>query len=195
MPTYVVNLTDVKQILFENWFKGSTPGMKCFLTINCTDCPIQEILNPFCAVWNSFKFKGPGVRYKIAICILTGEIVWVIGPFPAGITDSEIYNRCLSKQLGPDEFVEADSGYKTCPKAKIPGVSTGHDQAKRKSQARGRHETVNGKLKVFSALTTRSCHFKLGNHCTMFVAAAVATQVSFKLGQNLPFMVGNIGNY
>ena len=32
----------------------------------------------------SHKFKGPAVRYKIAVAIATGEIVWIHGSFPDG---------------------------------------------------------------------------------------------------------------
>jgi hypothetical protein len=38
----------------------------------------------FDPAWWSHKFNGPGVRYKIASCINTGDIVWLNGPFPCG---------------------------------------------------------------------------------------------------------------
>ena len=53
------------------------------MSIDGTDCRIQEP-TPFDPLWYSHKFNGPGVRYEVGICIQTGWIVWVHGPFPAG---------------------------------------------------------------------------------------------------------------
>ena len=34
--------------------------------------------------WYSHKFHGPGLRYDLAICIRTGNIVWASGGLPCG---------------------------------------------------------------------------------------------------------------
>ena len=34
--------------------------------------------------WFSHKFKGPGLRYEILVCIQTGDIVSVSELFPCG---------------------------------------------------------------------------------------------------------------
>ena len=48
----------------------------------------------------------------LALCILTGDIVWVIGPFPCGDRpDIEIFRFALKPMLGDCERVEADDGY------------------------------------------------------------------------------------
>ena len=59
------------------------PNQQCKVTVDGTDFRIQEPI-PFNPKWYSYKFKGPGLRYEVAICIKTGWIVWVNGPFPAG---------------------------------------------------------------------------------------------------------------
>ena len=59
------------------------PGQRCKITVDGTDFRIQEP-SPFDPKWYSHKFRGPGLRYEIGVCIKTGWIVWVNGPFPAG---------------------------------------------------------------------------------------------------------------
>lgn len=62
--------------------------------------------------FRSHKFKHAGLRYEIAVCILTGDIVWVIGPFPCGAwPDISIFRFALKYLLDENERVEADDGY------------------------------------------------------------------------------------
>jgi hypothetical protein len=47
------------------------------------------------------------------VCIQTGDIVWVNGPFKEGKwNDIKLYRRILKEQLLPGEMVEADRGYR-----------------------------------------------------------------------------------
>jgi len=41
-------------------------------SVDGTDCQIQEPLL-FNAKWYSHKFKGPGLRYEVGVCISTGH--------------------------------------------------------------------------------------------------------------------------
>ena len=59
------------------------PGQRCKITVDGTDFCNQEPA-PFNPKWYSHKFKGPGLHYKIGVCIKTRWLVWVNGPFPAG---------------------------------------------------------------------------------------------------------------
>jgi hypothetical protein len=70
------------QIVWENRFKRPTTN-DCLVSVDGTDCPTQEP-TPFSPVNYSYKFNGPGLRYEVALCILTGDIVWVNGPFEPG---------------------------------------------------------------------------------------------------------------
>jgi hypothetical protein len=54
------------------------------MTVDGTDFKIQEP-SPFSRTWYSHKFKGPGFRYKVAVGIQTGDIVWTHGPFACGM--------------------------------------------------------------------------------------------------------------
>ena len=128
------------------------PGQVCLITVDGTDFRIQEP-TPFSPRWYSHKFCGPGVRYEVGVCIKTGWIVWINGPFPCGEwPDLRIACDALIYALDPGEFYIADGGYR-----EMNGYSdtpTGrHDFSDRvKSLARARHETINGQLKVFSVL-------------------------------------------
>ena len=62
--------------------------------------------------WYSFKYKKSGVRYEVGLCILTGEIVWIAGPYEYGKwNDISIFRNALMTELGPAKRVEADDGY------------------------------------------------------------------------------------
>ena len=139
--------------------------------------------------WFSHKFGGPGVRYEVGVCILTGWIVWVLGPFPCGDwPDISIFRFALKNMLEPNERVEADDGYvgEDPLHVKAP-ASMVHDQdEKRKimrSRVRSRHETVNKRLKQFKCLEIFRHDVQL--HGTCFRACAVLTQLEIENGHPL----------
>lgn len=61
------------------------------MTVDGTDFCIEE-QRLFNREWySSHKFNGPAVRYEIGVCIQeTRWIVWVNGPFKAGLPDRNI---------------------------------------------------------------------------------------------------------
>ena len=62
--------------------------------------------------WYSHKFKYSAVRYEVGLSILKGDIVWINGPFPAGLyPDINIFRENLKGALDEDERVVADDGY------------------------------------------------------------------------------------
>jgi hypothetical protein len=81
------------------------------ITIDGTYFSIYEP-TPFSTEWFSHKFKGPGVRYELAISIKGGDIVHIHGPFPAKCRDSEIFRDCLMHKMRPRELAEADKGFR-----------------------------------------------------------------------------------
>ena len=91
-------------------------GNYCLVSVDEVDFEITEPY-PYDREWSrrcfSPKFKGPGVRYEIALCILTGDIVWVNGPFACGQwSDWKFFSEGgLASNLDPNERVEADDGY------------------------------------------------------------------------------------
>ena len=98
------------QICWHNrWMQYN--GSRCLITLDGTDFRIQE-QHPFSSKWFTKKFKGPGLRYEVGVCIQTGWIVWINGPFPCGEwPDLNIAMASVVHMLEGDERIVADSGY------------------------------------------------------------------------------------
>ena len=74
------------------------------MTVDGTDFRINEP-TPFWPGWKSFKFNGPGVRYEVAECIRSGDLVWINGPFPCGQwPDLKIFREALIYELRDGEL-------------------------------------------------------------------------------------------
>jgi hypothetical protein len=170
-------------IFLANRFKNWDGKTRCLICIDGTDVHIFEP-SARSSVWWSHKFNGPGVRYEVATCIHTGDIVWFRGPFPCNFSDREIFDSFLSKELLPGEGVEADSGYSGRSQIFTPGVAKTHLERKQKSQVRGRHENVNGRLKVFGVMK-RWDNPDTARHGVFARCVAVIVQLSFTLGERL----------
>ena len=95
--------------------------------------------------WYSHKFKHAGVQYEVAVCIQTGDIVWIHGPFPCGRwPDIKIFRSRLIHKLASKEKVEADRGYRgERSKVRTPDDYYSQVDRRAKRRARARHETVN----------------------------------------------------
>jgi hypothetical protein len=175
------------QINWENRFRRDR-GKTCKVTVDGTDFRIEEP-TPFSRKWYSHKFNGPAVRYELAVCIQTGDIVWINGPFKAGRwPDLKIFRRNLKEKLAPGEMVEADNGYPGEPdhvRTADGFVSRADDRAK--WRVRYRHESVNRRLKQWGCLKQVYRH-ELKLHKTVFAAVAVITQLAFENGEP-PFQV------
>jgi hypothetical protein len=153
------------------------------VTIDGTDCRIQEPV-PYNSIWWSHKFNGPALKYELAVCIKTRDIVWLGGPWPAAVHDREVFDEALSDMLIPGEMVEADSGYNGRKKIATPGMGRSHRIRKVKSQARCRQENVNGRAKMFNILTN-TWRYDLEKHRMVMGAIVVLLQLSFEHGQRL----------
>ena len=138
------------------------------MTLNGTDFQINEP-KPFWPGWKSFKFNGPGVCYKVALCICTGDIVWINRPFPCGQwSDLKIFWHALMSELEAGKMVEADLEYEG-EKFHINEVNiflseSGQEQ---KYLVRAHHETVNKRLKQWNCLH-RVFQHKLRMHGPLF---------------------------
>lgn len=158
-------------------------------SVDATDCHIyRQHDNP--KAFFSHKFGGPGLRYEIAVCILTGDIVWVMGPFPCGDwPDIVIFRYALRNLLEEGERVEADDGYVGEDPQNVKAASSMvHDQDEKqlyiRSRVRRRHETVNKRIKQFKCMDTVFRH-DISFHGTCFRACAVLTQLSINNGHPL----------
>lgn len=150
------------------------------MTVDGTDFRIYEP-KPFNKRWYCSKFNGPGLRYELAVCIQTGDIVWINGPYPCGsYPDLKIFRLKLKNMLLPGEMVEADLGYRgERNTVRTPNDFVSMSDKKAKTRARSRHETINGRLKNWGCLKQRFRH-PLGKHKIVFSAVAVITQLDFE---------------
>ena len=138
-----------------------------------TDFRIQEP-TPFSKKCYSSKFNAAGLRYEVAICIQTGWIVWVNGPYPPGEwNDLRIAMEELVYMFEGDERAVADKGYRghpmyfDTPWRFLDTLS----QRVRKALARARHETVNRRFKHWQILKQVFRH-DIAKHGTVFFAVA-----------------------
>jgi hypothetical protein len=104
--------------------------------------------------------NGPALKYEVGVCIKTGYIVWVNGPFVGSENDGTVFSEGLGTLLAEDEAVEVDGEYKGNNKIKGPATAISQVQRKEKSVVRGWHENVNGQLKLFNVLNAcfRHCN-------------------------------------
>ena len=182
-----LTLLVMQQIVWENRFKLDK-GNDCLVTVDGTDFRIAEHGRPF----YSHKFKKSGLRYEVALCILTGDIVWINGPYECGKwPDIEIFRNSLVSQLAPNERVEADDGYigehpqhVKCPK----GIANPFETEYMQQRARNRQETVNNCFKFWGALK-QVWRNPIVLHGDAFRAIAIVTQVAINSGERL-FEVG-----
>jgi len=178
-----IELLEKDIINLSNRFKDWDGSTRCLMCIDGTDIPINEPGNRS-SLWWSHKFNGPGIRYEVATCIRTGDIVWFRGPFPCNMSDRDIFDLFLATKLFPGEGVEADSGYSGRSQIFTPGVAQNRTALKQKSQVRGRHENVNGRLKVFGVMQ-RWNNANTAKHGVFARCVAIIVQLSFSLGETL----------
>jgi hypothetical protein len=139
--------------------------------------------------FSSHKNKDKcGLRYKIGVDILAGNIVWVNGPFAAGkYTDIKFFCLGLAHWLEEFERVEADDGYigEAPQKVKCPGcVSNPDENQEMQNSVRARNESLNVRLKNWAILSTMYRH-DLMEHGNVFRAIAVITQIVINAGEEL----------
>ena len=70
------------QIKWENRYHGYR-GRSCLVMVDGTDFWICE-LEPFTKDFYLHKFAKAGLCYEVGVCIQTGLIVWINGPFAVG---------------------------------------------------------------------------------------------------------------
>ena len=170
------------QIIWENRFKNDR-GADCLITVDGTDCRCPNYGPTFSS--HKFAMKG-GLRYEVGVCIQTGDIVWVNGPYPAGAwPDIKIFRNCLISHLGVGERVEADDGYIgeapqyiKCPKSFTNLTITEHMQ----SRVRSRQETANKRFKDWAALQVIFRH-DITLHADVFRTAVIMTQLKINSGE------------
>ncbi len=99
--------------------------------------------------------------------------------------DIKIFRRNLKHRLADGEMVEADRGYKGDPRVRNSDNVVSRTDARAKTRARARHETVNRRLKQWGCLKQTFRHDR-HKHKEVFAVVAVITQLAFDNGEG-PF--------
>ena len=156
-------------------------GSRCKIAVDGTDFMTQEPM-PFNSEWFSKEFEGPGVRHEIGVCIQTGWIVWVNGPFPCGAwPDLKMALSDLVHCFVGDERAVADNGCRGHPEffdTPWKHLDNEHQKA-RKSLARARHECVNGRFKRWGCVKMVWRH-SVVKHGVVFLAVANIEQLKIE---------------
>ena len=159
------------------------PQSTYLLTVDGTDFAIQEP-KPFNKKWFSHKFKGPGLRYEVAVGIYNGVICWINGPFPCGSwPDALIAKDALHYSLEKNERYVADKGYRACEPVAITPTGLQRFIDRQLGTLRARHENINRRLKEFGILQQKFRH-SLTKHGIVF--SAVANVINLKLKTESP---------
>lgn len=109
----------------------------------------------------SHKFNKAAKSYELGIS-LTGGLIWMNGPYPAGTNDITIFRKPqglkeLLQKLGKKAI--GDRGYRGEPDyVSFPNALDSKAVDRFKSRALCRHETFNGMTKIFSVLSGRFRH-------------------------------------
>tara|TARA_B110001450_G_scaffold248642_1_gene265077 strand:- start:273 stop:866 length:594 start_codon:yes stop_codon:yes gene_type:complete len=100
-------------IIFDDRFAGQDQDLdnisqQCMMSVDCLDCVVREPGTRM-SQWDlgmySEKHNGPGFKYEVGVCIKTGFMVWVNGPYKAATHDKPLFEDALEKRLLPWELV------------------------------------------------------------------------------------------
>ena len=150
-------------------------------SVDGTHCQIQEPRSRPNKNWYSHKFEHPGVSYEIGVDLFTSRIVWLNGPFQAGDTDLVIFRKPdgLKSKIPANCKVIADKGYIGEAKASTKNEFDSDELKEFKRRARDRHESMNGRIKLFAVLTDTFRH-PLLKHEQAFEAVCVLVQYTLE---------------
>ncbi len=168
-------------------------GQQYFVSLDATDCPIEEPLTQEGATnpsYYSHKLKGAGLKYEIGLCIRTGNIVWVHGGVPCGdFSDLTLARSMYLSFVDDGELTVADDGY-VDPHFIYPrGYPQLSIQLKAISQ---RHETINKHIKTWRILSTPFRHEDLTFHRRCFYAVANIIQLMISMGELTLYQINDV---
>ena len=158
------------QIKLSDRFCGDK-GRSCLVTVDSTNCPIWEPRHPFSKTWHSHKLEGAGSRCKVGICIQTGDLVWINGPFRCGtLSDLKMFRQGLKGRLRPGEMVGCNGTCRGDVGCRNKCVAMNLSDLRAKNGGRSRHETVNGDMKIFDCLKMHWRHERSLHRCVFGAA-------------------------
>ena len=159
-------------------------GNDCLASVDGTDFQLAWGAKDKRFVCHKFKNK-PGLRYEVAVCLRTSDIVWINGPhYPGTHNDIAIFQMALIHLLDDGERLEADRGYigEHPTYIKMPtGIDQNENRQWLDQRHRNRHETVNRRFKVFNCMNSKFRH-SMEKHGDCFNCVATLTQLSMDHG-------------
>ena len=169
--------------MWENRYVNDI-GNDCLASVDGTDFQLAWGAKYKRFVCHKFK-KKPGLRYEVAVCLRTSDIVWINGPhYPGTHNDIAIFQSALIHLLDDGERLEADRGYigEHPTYIKMPtGIDQNEDRQWLDQRHRNRHETVNKRFKVFNCMNSKFRH-SMEKHGDCFNCVATLTQLSMDHG-------------
>jgi len=140
----------------------------------------------------SHKFNHGALKYEIAIDPYASRVVWINGPFPGSVHDRTIFMESLNEKIPPGKKVVADRIYgskkkedaEVSKKFALPNLCDSKVLANFKTRVRNRHESFNGRLKDFNALSDTYRHSQK-RHSHVFEAVCVLVQYEMDNGSPL----------
>ena len=149
----------------------------------------QNIDKSLCSV----KFNHAGLKYEIVMNLLRSKCMSVVGPFPAGEHDMNVFRSCTKAKMlqMPGKMLIADSIYLPGKQADqrdevgmfaIPNSMDVTVLKRFKSRARARHESFNGRLKFFAFLRETYRGVDFYKHGLAFNAICVIVQTQMDNG-------------
>ena len=154
----------------EEMFIASVDGVHCQISEIRTN-PSKDIC--------SYKNKKPGLVYEIAVAVYNDSLVWINGPFPAGMSDLKVFRAGLKQKIPEGKRLIADQGY--VAESRICSTRNPLDTPsvkELKKRAKARHETFNRRLKAWEILNQRfrCTRDPLPKHKAVFKACSVLVQ-------------------
>lgn len=199
---FIDQLSSLEHVVidWDNRFKNDE-GDDVLSGVDTTDSPFQQIkishpTDPNKKIVNkalySYKLRGPGLRYEVAIALGSDNIVWVNGPFPPGdYNDITIFRLGLMQMLGHGEKVLADQIYESEAPEKVICENMMGEMTEDKmdfiKRGCGRIETIMSRFKQYECLSKKfkgrgDADERVLKHSKMFRAVAVLIQIALDLG-------------
>ena len=162
------------------------------LTVDGVHCWCEEPQHPTLSrdpKYYSHKHNSAGYNYELGVAISESRLIWMNGPFPAGLDDRSVFKTkgLRDKLVHLGKKAIADGGYHAREYANVLSTPNEIDDKrtkKFKSRAQRRHEAFNGMIKTFRCL--RDC-FRHGEQRfkSCFEACCVIAQYQLENGQPL----------
>lgn len=180
------------------WPDGFPPTDVWVVSIDCTDCPIEEISHPTLSQdpeLYSFKLAGAGLQYEFGIDLFYSNVLWMNGPFkPGKYNDNTIFAEfgLKAKLAACGKKGLADKIYNGHPNECATFNAIDSKMVKEfKARVQMRHEIFNSLVKEFKVTSTKFRHKenKIEQHKSCFEAVTVICQYKLEYDEPLFYLM------